>query len=196
MNNIGKLAAGGWVERVKIMKAMEAASAELLESHPGPNIENARTPMAAQPIWAMNTLYFLAPGEDGVANRTAQTAPKGAIVIETPLGANIWSIFPNNAIAAKAPAEGQRMSLREGAEEAFSGVQPSQNGAAPTLLDATTIPYLLLCLPTTSFLPAVFAVVIRPREFFLLNRNGLVGEENDSKDVDNHECDDVVCAGE
>lgn len=45
----------------------------------------------------------LAPGEDGVANRTAQTAPKGAIVIETPLGANIWSIFPNNAIAAKAP---------------------------------------------------------------------------------------------
>ena len=30
-----------------------------------------------------------AAGEDGVANKTAQTAPKGAIVIETPLGANI-----------------------------------------------------------------------------------------------------------
>lgn len=47
--------------------------------------------------------YTLAPGEEGVANRTAQTAPKGATVIEIPFGANIWSIFPRIAIAAKAP---------------------------------------------------------------------------------------------
>lgn len=43
---------------MKIMKAMEAESAALLASHPGPNMESARTPMAAQPIWAMNKLYF------------------------------------------------------------------------------------------------------------------------------------------
>ena len=45
----------------------------------------------------------LAPGAEGVANRTAQTAPSGAIVIEIPFGANIWSIFPRIAIAANAP---------------------------------------------------------------------------------------------
>lgn len=36
--------------------------------------------------------------------RTAVTAPRGAIVIESPFGTKIWSIFPNTAIAANAPA--------------------------------------------------------------------------------------------
>lgn len=49
---------GGCVERVTIMKPMEAARAKLRASHPGPNTENASTPMAAQPICAMNMLYF------------------------------------------------------------------------------------------------------------------------------------------
>lgn len=40
------------------MKATDAARAALLASQPGPKIEKARTPMAAQPIWAMKTLYF------------------------------------------------------------------------------------------------------------------------------------------
>jgi len=40
----------GCVERVYIMKAMDAARAALLASQPGPNTENAITPMAAQPI--------------------------------------------------------------------------------------------------------------------------------------------------
>lgn len=44
-----------------------------------------------------------APGEVGVAKRTAQTAPKGAIVIEIPFGLSISSILPNMAIAANAP---------------------------------------------------------------------------------------------
>ena len=44
-----------------------------------------------------------AAGEEGAAKRTAETAPKGAIVIEIPLGAKIWSILPNIAIAANAP---------------------------------------------------------------------------------------------
>lgn len=38
-----------------------------------------------------------------MAKRTAQTAPNGAIVIEIPFGANIWSTFPSMAIAANAP---------------------------------------------------------------------------------------------
>lgn len=136
MKSIGKLAAGGCVDRVYIMKAMEAARAKLLASHPGPNTDNATTPMAAQPICDMNTLYFRAPGEVGVAKRIAQTAPKGAIVIEIPFGLSISSILPNIAIAANAPADGQIMSLREGAGEALSGFQVSQSGA-PTLLEAT-----------------------------------------------------------
>lgn len=37
---------------------MEAARAQLLATHPGPNTDNATTPMAAQPICDMNTLYF------------------------------------------------------------------------------------------------------------------------------------------
>lgn len=37
---------------------MEAASAMLRESQPGPKMEKVNTPMAAQPIWAMNILYF------------------------------------------------------------------------------------------------------------------------------------------
>lgn len=78
-----------------------------------------------------------------MAKRTAQTAPKGAIVIEIPFDASVWSIFPSIAIAANAPAEGQRMSLSEGAAELFSGFHPSQNGAA-TLLDATMPKSLLL----------------------------------------------------
>lgn len=40
------------------MKAMDAARAKLLASHPGPNMENASTPIAAQPICAKNILYF------------------------------------------------------------------------------------------------------------------------------------------
>lgn len=71
------------------MNAKAAARAVLLASHPGPNIENAKTPIAAQPICATNMLYFLAPGVVGVAKRTAQTAPNGAIVIEMPFGAKI-----------------------------------------------------------------------------------------------------------
>lgn len=35
------------------------------------------------------SLFTLAPGVVGVAKRTAQTAPNGAIVIDTPFGANI-----------------------------------------------------------------------------------------------------------
>lgn len=89
MNRIGKLAAGGCVQRVYIMKAIEAARAVLLASQPDPNSENAITPIAAQPIWAMNMLYFRAAGEVGVAKRTAQTAPRGAIVTEMPLGNSI-----------------------------------------------------------------------------------------------------------
>ena len=38
-----------------------------------------------------------------MAKRTAQTAPKGAIVIEIPFDASVWSIFPSIAIAANAP---------------------------------------------------------------------------------------------
>lgn len=49
---------GGCVQRVYIMKAIEAARAVLLASQPDPNSENAITPIAAQPIWAMNMLYF------------------------------------------------------------------------------------------------------------------------------------------
>lgn len=126
------------------MKAMEAERAALLASQLGPNNERAITPMAAQPIWAMNILYFRAPGDEGVTNRIAATAPRGAIVIEIPFGANIWSIFPNIAIAANAPAEGQKISLKEGVEAGvvLSGFQESQNGAE-TLLEATA-PCLVL----------------------------------------------------
>ncbi|KAL0335654.1 UNVERIFIED_CONTAM: hypothetical protein Sradi_4777300 [Sesamum radiatum] len=49
---------GGCTARVKIMNAKAAARAVLLASHPGPNIENAKTPIAAQPICATNMLYF------------------------------------------------------------------------------------------------------------------------------------------
>jgi len=127
-----------------------------------------------------------------VTNRTAETAPKGAIVIEIPFGASIWSIFPNIAMAANAPvqahtdtyiftnkmkhwqitctkwaktyivisisgrlkiekergisewpAEGQKISLKEGEDAGvLSGFQESQSGA-DTLLDAA-IPCLVL----------------------------------------------------
>lgn len=91
----------------------------------------------------MNILYFRAPGDEGVTNRTAETAPKGAIVIEIPFGASIWSIFPNIAMAANAPAEGQKISLKEGEDAGvLSGFQESQSGA-DTLLDAA-IPCLVL----------------------------------------------------
>lgn len=40
------------------MKAIAAARAELLANHPGPKIVKANTPIAAQPICAMNILYF------------------------------------------------------------------------------------------------------------------------------------------
>lgn len=72
-------------------------------------------------------LYFRAAGDLGVTNKTAQTAPNGAIVIDNiPLEANISSTFPNIAIAANAPREGQTMSLRGGEGEALSGDQVSQ----------------------------------------------------------------------
>ena len=91
------------------------------------------------PILAMNMLYFLAAGAEGVVKRTAETAPKGAIVIERPFGANSWSIFPSSAIAANAPAEGQRMSLREGVEADLRGFQSShrEGEGEATSLDAT-----------------------------------------------------------
>lgn len=90
------------------------------------------------------------------------------------------------------------MSLREGAEEEddFSGVQPSQNGVAPTLLDATTtLPCRLpLYLPTTPLKMSFWG------EFSFFNSNELlVGEENDSKEVDREnddEEDDAVGAKE
>lgn len=50
MNSIGKLAAGGCTERVKIIKAIDAERAELRASHPGPKAQRAKTPIAAQPI--------------------------------------------------------------------------------------------------------------------------------------------------
>lgn len=48
-----------------------------------------------------------------MAKRTAQTAPSGAIVIDIPLGANIWSIFPSIAIAANAPIQKNAFTLLE-----------------------------------------------------------------------------------
>lgn len=49
---------GGWTERVYIMKARDAERAVLRASQPGPKNEKANTPIAAQPIWAINILYF------------------------------------------------------------------------------------------------------------------------------------------
>ena len=43
-------------------------------------------------------------GESGAVKSTAQTAPSGAIVNDTPLKAIIWSILPSTAIAKNAPA--------------------------------------------------------------------------------------------
>lgn len=48
-------------------------------------------------------LITRAPGALGVANRTADTAPRGAIVMVSPFEDKSWSIFPNIAIAANAP---------------------------------------------------------------------------------------------
>lgn len=45
------------------MKAIAAERPVLLASQPGPNIENAKTPIAAQPIWAKNMLYFCRRGK-------------------------------------------------------------------------------------------------------------------------------------
>lgn len=59
---------------------------------------------------------FLAAGEVGAASKTAQTAPKGAMVKETPLEATIWSILARRAIARKAPTEGHKTSLKVGAD--------------------------------------------------------------------------------
>ncbi|XP_058075746.1 short-chain dehydrogenase reductase 3b-like [Magnolia sinica] len=49
-------------------------------------------------------VHTRAPGEVGAANSTADTAPKGAIVMDRPFGASIWSTLPIIAIAADAPA--------------------------------------------------------------------------------------------
>jgi hypothetical protein len=131
-----------------------------------------------------------------VARRTAETAPKGAIVIEIPFGAKTWSNFPNIAIAANAPAEGQRTSLREGAAGRFPGFQSSQNGAgAATLLDDATTPcsaLLLLPLLLIILLPSVW---LKPRRLsktsalfrtkWVLNSDEIAGEieRNDVDDV-------------
>jgi len=87
-----------------VMNAMLAERAAPLANQPGPNNERANTPKAAQPIWATNILYFLAAGEPGALKSTQQTAPRGAIVKDTPLNATIWSIFPSTAMAKNAPA--------------------------------------------------------------------------------------------
>jgi len=94
-----------------VMNAMQAERAAALANQPGPNNERANTPNAAQPICATNILYFLAAGEPGALNSTQQTAPRGAIVKETPLYATTWSSFPSTAMAKNAPAEGQSTSL-------------------------------------------------------------------------------------
>lgn len=113
MNSIGKLAAGGCTAPVVIMKATEAATPKLLATHPGPKAANARTPINPHAICAMNMFFLFAAGDEGVVNSTAQTAPNGAIVKVTPLCAIIWSNLPRAAIAANAPADGHKMSLRE-----------------------------------------------------------------------------------
>ena len=41
-----------------VMNAMQAERAAALANQPGPNNERANTPNAAQPICAMNILYF------------------------------------------------------------------------------------------------------------------------------------------
>ena len=41
-----------------VMNAMDAERAAPLANQPGPNNERASTPIAAQPIWATNILYF------------------------------------------------------------------------------------------------------------------------------------------
>lgn len=139
------------------MKAMAAERAVLRASQPGPNIVNAKTPMAAQPICAINILYFLAPGEEGVANRTALTAPSGAIVIDIPFAANIWSIFPSIAIAANAPAEGQKISLNGGVFEDFSGIQPSHTAAPPADALITQQSFFLLLINVFLLLPNILS---------------------------------------
>lgn len=48
-------------------------------------------------------VHTLAAGDLGVMNKTAQTAPNGAIVIDNPFGASNWSTLPNIAIPANAP---------------------------------------------------------------------------------------------
>lgn len=169
------------------MNAMAAERAALLANQPGPNIVNAKTPMAAQPICAINILYFLAPGEEGVAKRTAQTAPSGAIVIDIPFGANIWSIFPSIAIAANAPAEGQKMSLSGGAFEVFSGIQPSHTAAPPA--DALIAKELLFLLLITTLLLFATNLSFKPKKDFPRPKATLFSleefkTENVCKDVD------------
>lgn len=175
------------------MKAMAAERAVLRASQPGPNIVNAKTPMAAQPICAINILYFLAPGEEGVAKRTAQTAPNGAIVIDIPFGANIWSIFPSIAIAANAPAEGQKTSLSAGALELFSGIKPSHIAAPPAdalimteeesffLLITLLFPNILLSFKPKKDLPTPRTDLLSPESFEEFNTENVWNEE---KDVD------------
>lgn len=102
--------------------------------------------MAAQPIWAINILYFRAEGAEGEANKSAETAPNGATVIESPFGVNNWSSFPNMATARNAPAEGHRISLKEGVEEDLGGFQFSHMDGETTSLDALIITFLLVLL--------------------------------------------------
>lgn len=172
------------------MKAMAAERAVLRASHPGPNNVNAKTPMAAQPICAINILYFLAAGEEGVAKRTAQTAPNGATVIDIPFGANIWSIFPSIAIATNAPAEGQKTSLSAGALELFSGIKPSHIAAVDALimtkeesflllLITLLFPNILLSFKPKKNLPRPRTDLFSPESFEEFNTGNVCNEEND-----------------
>lgn len=54
-------------------------------------------------FWGLKKGITRAEGAEGEAKRRAETAPKGATVIESPFGVNNWSNFPNIAIAANAP---------------------------------------------------------------------------------------------
>lgn len=67
------------------------------------------------------------------------------------------------------------MSLKEGAEDVFSGFQASQKGTA-TLLDAT-IPYFLF-LSRHQLNPTDLSNVV-----FLIARNGEICEGNKSRDI-------------
>lgn len=53
--------------------------------------------------WDSTNRRTRAEGAEGEANKSAETAPNGATVIESPFGVNNWSSFPNMATATNAP---------------------------------------------------------------------------------------------